>query len=1027
MNLEDPASPGGGQAPKKIEAYQCNLCPAVFGFKFNAKRHFQKLHPDDEYDGSKIANIKFKCYGCQWGLDTYGNLEAHFAQNHQGQVLNPEKVYLGDTQTTAATFQSVKRMKTPSKRKRPAESLSRPSSASGAMQHPGPPTMSSPQHVQHVQPLPGQQQQPPLVPHSHMMMGHPLESRHGMGPHSAAAGNPTPPASSVSTYQGDLLCNSCEFTCDNPQSLALHQQTHVQPSHYGNQQNHEQQQMQSQQPQSQQGYNYPGAHHGNNGGSDLFMDFKVEEENLQHQYQQQHHQMYHQQPYHGHSAQQQQQHPYPSSEQGYQQHQQGYGQPHPHLGYGSYNNHQMPHQYQQQQYHHYSHMQQHVPPPHAPGQHGHQQQPLPPEHHTPTPPPTTILSPPLPTPPPHNQYQAPTPPHQQPPPQYQEVPHPHYQQHTPPPPHQQQAPLPQQQQPMIPNNNSNSSNNSSPYHELDQKIIETEALRNQNGNGGETPPLSHHHFHDLYPPNQNSPRQQNGATSAVANNNIGGNGPYSNATSGGGGAYSPAASPAPVGGPKQRRTNIGKMFPTHICFVCDSRLAKLDCIKMHFKNKHVETPLDLNKVMITRVCCYLCGVRKKEYAILVRHFQVEHKDQPLDPFRIGMDEPTPFNLSPEAEAELQRLPIPDPVKHDPVKHRQTGPPKGGLMNDHDQRQLYGQGQHGQQQFSTPIPDENTLDSIGDEYTPPNHVMKEDTTSTGVGGHGGNGMEPLQDHPGPMLDSGGNGSGAIMKKKRRFNQAFKNNKCTACSKAFSRMTTAKKHFLDQHPQEMPFDKTKIEVTQLPCYLCDTLITDSRHALRHFETSHPGIDYDSRQVQVSGIELTNGDDLDESTEDLEANNSLAFSSASETDTIENHQMANSSSRGGPPNGGQADQATPKSGFRCFLCNYWCSTIEDFQVHFAPETKAHENVSEVTITCPVCMHKCETTEEMFDHLSNEHSTYDSLSKVDTEEDESAVSGQSADSTSADQQLTSARAGQTETAVGSSVNSVNSCVETC
>merc|ERR1712194_530961 len=96
---------------------------------------------------------------------------------------------------------------------------------------------------------------------------------------------------------------------------------------------------------------------------------------------------------------------------------------------------------------------------------------------------------------------------------------------------------------------------------------------------------------------------------------------------------------------------------------------------------------------------------------------------------------------------------------------------------------------------------------------------------------------------------------------------------------------------------------------------------------------------------------------------------------------------------------DQSTPKSGFRCFLCNYWCSTIEDFQVHFAPETKAHENVSEVTITCPVCMHKCETTEEMFDHLSNEHSTYDSLSKLDTEEDESAVSGQSADSTSADQ----------------------------
>ena len=38
MNLDDPASPGSNQAPKKIEAYQCNLCPSVFGFKFNAKR-----------------------------------------------------------------------------------------------------------------------------------------------------------------------------------------------------------------------------------------------------------------------------------------------------------------------------------------------------------------------------------------------------------------------------------------------------------------------------------------------------------------------------------------------------------------------------------------------------------------------------------------------------------------------------------------------------------------------------------------------------------------------------------------------------------------------------------------------------------------------------------------------------------------------------------------------------------------------------------------------------------------------------
>ena len=272
---------------------------------------------------------------------------------------------------------------------------------------------------------------------------------------------------------------------------------------------------------------------------------------------------------------------------------------------------------------------------------------------------------------------------------------------------------------------------------------------------------------------------------------------------------------------------------------------------MHFKNKHVETPLDLNKVMITRVCCYLCGVRKKEYAILVRHFQVEHKDQEIDPYRIGMDEPTPFNLSPEAEAELMKLPIPDPVKPDPVKHRGSTP----KAIDHERPFQYQQ----QQQLTPMTFDENTLDSIGDEWTPPNHVIKEDP----------GGKNPMDSQEQPIMDSGGGlgNGGAIQKKKRRFNQAFKNNKCTACGKAFSRMTTAKKHFLDQHPQEV-FDKSKIEITQLPCYLCDTMITDSRHALRHFETSHPGFEYDSRQVQVSGIELANGDDLDESTEDLEA---------------------------------------------------------------------------------------------------------------------------------------------------------------
>lgn len=832
MNLDDPSSPGGNQAPKKIEAYQCNLCPAVFGFKFNAKRHFQKLHPDDEYDGSKIANIKFKCYGCQWGFDTYGSLESHFAQTHQGQVLNPEKVYLGDTQTTAATFQSVKRMKTPSKRKRPTSSAanldtSRPGSASSSSM--------PPQHMHPQQPPPRQppqhQQRPPQTCQycgihvqndaalaSHVMMAHPERSNNSV------------------SYQGDLLCNSCDFTCDNPQSLALHQQTHVQP-HYNAAEMH-------QPPSQQQGAPHPyypphpPTPHGNGMpqhppppppppapssnrpiNHDPFMDYKVEDENLgqaHHPYQPQQHQMYHQQPYH-----------YPPPNQGYDQ--QGYHHPYHHHGY----NEQMPQQYHQP-YHHYSHMppqqQQHhaphAPPP--PPQHHSQQPPQPPEPQQATPP--QILSPP---PAQSHNYQTPTPPLV---PQYQEVPQPHFQQQ-------------QQQQPMIAN--------SSPYHD-EQKLsnVETEALRNHSSNGRETP--QHHHqqqqFHDpmLNQP-QNSPRQ-NGNDKAAT---------------------------------KQRRTNIGKMFQTHICFVCDAKLAKLDCIKMHFKNKHSETPLDLNKVMISRVVCYVCGVRKKEYAILVRHFQVEHKDQDIDPYKIGMDDPTPFNLSPEEEADLTKLPIPDPVKHDALKRSSVKQSPAALLDD------------------------NTMDSVSEEYTPPtsmtNHLVKDED------------LPPA----------------AKKSRKPVVRACFKNHKCLTCGKTFSRNTTARKHFLDQHPDQ-EFDRSKIEVTQLPCYLCEFTFKDSITALRHFEASHPGVEFDPRQVQVTGIELTNGaadeDDLDDVNGD---------------------------------------------GFRCFLCNFWCSTIEDFQVHFAPETKAHENVSEVTIICPMCKHRCETTEEMFDHVTNEHSTDNSLSK--------------------------------------------------
>ena len=353
------------------------------------------------------------------------------------------------------------------------------------------------------------------------------------------------------------------------------------------------------------------------------------------------------------------------------------------------------------------------------------------------------------------------------------------------------------------------------------------------------------------------------------------------------------------------------MFPTHICYVCDSKLAKLDCIKMHFKNKHSEVPLDLNRVMLTRVCCYVCGVRKKEYAILVRHFQVEHKDQEIDPFRIGMDEPTPFNLTPEAESGLSKLPIPDPVRHELHQKRK--------MNSNWVPK---------EEPSPAVMDENTLDSLGDDYMASNHIK----------------AETEDDHLSPP---------AKKKAPRRLHRAFKNNKCTVCSKAFSRVTTAKKHFLDQHPHE-PFDRSKIEVTQLPCYLCETMISDSRQAVRHFETAHPGHEYDARQVQVCGVEITNGagdeEDLDESLEDAD-------------------QQVPTMDLKPPPTMDLKPPPARKNGFRCFLCNFWCSTIDDFQAHFAPDNKAHDNVSEVTIICPLCDMKCQTTDEMFVHVTKEH----------------------------------------------------------
>lgn len=376
-------------------------------------------------------------------------------------------------------------------------------------------------------------------------------------------------------------------------------------------------------------------------------------------------------------------------------------------------------------------------------------------------------------------------------------------------------------------------------------------------------------------------------------------------------SYSPYSQHANLGSPrpasnnngntKQRRTNIGKMFQTHICYKCDSRLAKLDCIKMHFKNKHPETPLDLNKVMISRVVCYICATRKKEYAMLGRHFAVEHRGHDIDPYKIGMDEPTPFNLSAEEEAELSKLPMPPPPNHD--QYNKTMLKKQQKLESSSLEPM----------------NDNTMDSLLSEPEQENNEQAKKPRRTPIVGG-----------------------------------AFKNNKCLVCGKAFSRITTVKKHFLEHHSGET-FDKSKIEVTQLPCYLCTAMFTDSRHAVRHFETNHPGVVFDAAKIRAPlGMEMTNGADMDETSQNL-----LLEDRDSEAEEDQQQQLLREE----------------QSGFRCYMCNFWCSSLEAFQAHFSPESKAHDHIISHKIICPMCKEHMETTDEMFDHVTKKHKENNSL----------------------------------------------------
>ena len=113
---KEPTAPKKSVLDKKnaqIKPFQCSACDSVFKAKPNVKTHFKRMHPNEQYDSSKIQNIKFKCYHCETVTVTYDHLEKHFLKFHTTQILNPKKVMLGSTKKTAATLLKIKFGKPP--------------------------------------------------------------------------------------------------------------------------------------------------------------------------------------------------------------------------------------------------------------------------------------------------------------------------------------------------------------------------------------------------------------------------------------------------------------------------------------------------------------------------------------------------------------------------------------------------------------------------------------------------------------------------------------------------------------------------------------------------------------------------------------------------------------------------------------------------------------------------------------------------------------------------------------------------
>ena len=89
---------------KIVKAYECYICQAVYKVKFSVKNHILKVHPSENYDHKKVECQNFKCPGCQESFEIYHQLEIHFVDMHKEQLLDPEKIYIGENEFSAANL-----------------------------------------------------------------------------------------------------------------------------------------------------------------------------------------------------------------------------------------------------------------------------------------------------------------------------------------------------------------------------------------------------------------------------------------------------------------------------------------------------------------------------------------------------------------------------------------------------------------------------------------------------------------------------------------------------------------------------------------------------------------------------------------------------------------------------------------------------------------------------------------------------------------------------------------------------------